>query len=240
MSFWQLTGLAAIAAVAENWSARRSHVVSTAILVVVNLIPLVLVLLGEWAAADLLIAYWIENVAVGFWAVVRIATARGRDLPGAVRMRINDRPVSSTPSRGMLAGFFVVHYGIFTLVHGVFTVVFVTMTTTYGTVTGWALIGLSLLVSHGLSTAVHWFGQGERTRVSPSEAMGQPYGRVIVMHLAIMGTFFLVLRADTDAQLWPAVLLVGLKTVLDIGLHLRQHARAPVPPKPREGPATKW
>ena len=52
--------------------------------------------------------------------------------------------------------------------------------------------------------------------------MFRPYGRVMVLHVVILGGGFLVTLLGS--QLIPLALLVILKTGLDLFSHLREHA----------------
>ena len=102
-----------------------------------------------------------------------------------------------------------------------------------------------LMLSHGLSTALYWFARGERDVVSPQRAMTQPYGRVVILHVVVLASFFLLVAGTVgglggsrapgagslDVRLWPAILLVTVKVVVDVVTHLRQHR--PVPRLPR-------
>jgi len=51
--------------------------------------------------------------------------------------------------------------------------------------------------------------------------MFQPYGRVVIMHLTIMAGGFLGMTLG--APVLGLIVLVMLKTVIDILAHLRQH-----------------
>src|SRR5688500_9913700 len=83
---------------------------SLAFLIGMNLVPLGFLLFADWSPGDVLIAYWLENVVIGLFTVVKIVTARagGEDATRAA-------------TKIGLAAFFTFHFGIFTLVHGVFT-----------------------------------------------------------------------------------------------------------------------
>jgi MFS family permease len=100
------------------------------------------------------------------------------------------------------------------------------------------LAGLTLALSHVGSLWLNWYDGGERWRVSAATAMWQPYPRMLVLHVAIILGFGLVLRSVGTAdgasgleELAPVLLLLGLKTVVDLALHLweRRRAAAPVP-----------
>lgn len=53
--------------------------------------------------------------------------------------------------------------------------------------------------------------------------MWQPYGRIIVLHVAIIGSGF-ILKA-MHSPLLGLLLLVGLKTLLDLAAHLRERVK---------------
>jgi hypothetical protein len=102
-------------------------------------------------------------------------------------------------------GFFCLHYGIFTSVHGLFLVLlfgggpqrwhrFPGPGAFWSVVRenhlGWALLGLA--ISHGVSFVTNYLGQGEYRRASLDQLIMQPYGRVIVLHVAILAGAFLL------------------------------------------------
>lgn len=250
----RVLGLQALAALADAMPARTARVLTLALLVGANVVPLVALLTGAWQAGDVLVTYWLENVAIGIWQVVKLMTAQGSDPvaeglagpalvgSGAVA-HVNGRPVaiSGPVARVFLSAFFVMHYGMFTLVHGVFTFMLAHRSGTSGSVRSFAIAFLVLLSSHGLSTAIYWFGRGERRQNGVVSTMKQPYRRILVLHFAVIGSFFLMFGLgslsgssgplpDTAAggpspslSVLPGVLLIALKTALDAGLHLRAH-----------------
>jgi hypothetical protein len=79
---------------------------SVIVLVLANLIPLGGVLFFGWQVFPIMFLFWLENVVVGAFNVVKMILARG--------------PGSHVGVKLFLVPFFTVHYGIFTLVHGVF------------------------------------------------------------------------------------------------------------------------
>lgn len=97
-----------------------------------------------------------------------------------------------------------------------------------------ALAGVALFLSHGASFLFNYIGRGEYLVASPSRQMGSAYGRVFVLHLTII--FGSLVVAFLGAPIGALLILVGLKTAFDLGLHLREH-RASGPPLPT-GPAS--
>ncbi|GIX30572.1 MAG: hypothetical protein KatS3mg124_1044 [Porticoccaceae bacterium] len=153
------------------------------------------------------------------------------------------------------ASFFLFHFGAFTGVHGVFvdalfplvperfaldelTLPFVFVfpeicaritVHLLGQAPPLLLSGVALLfASHGISFLVHYLLRGEAAAARPGAEMMAPYGRVVVLHAVVLGGGFLAAaRGSPAAVLW---LLAILKTLLDLGLHLRFHRAGAAPP----------
>jgi hypothetical protein len=225
--------------------------VAIALLVVANLVPLVGVLFLGWDLATLVAVYWAENGVVGVFAVLRILTAGNA---GALAFVPQPPPPPGRPAvthipsgaaKLFLAPFFCVHYGMFWFVHGVF--VWFALPAMFaaagggagrlaegipfqealgsgpdvGTVLSAALV---LFVSHGASFVLNWIIGGESRASSPTAEMGAPYARVIVLHLTIILGAFAV--AFLGAPIWALVVMVVLKTGIDLSAHLAERRRA--------------
>jgi hypothetical protein len=80
-----------------------------------------------------------------------------------------------------------------------------------------------LIVSHGFSFFWNYIGRGEFRRVSPDRLMGQPYARIVVLHIAIIFSGFLLILFRSPIV--GLLLLIILKICLDVSSHLREHAR---------------
>jgi len=192
-------------------------------LVLANLVPVFGVVVLHWEVFPLMFLFWSENVVVGAFNVLKMLT----NQPGSVVMWIG---------KLFFIPFFCVHYGMFTFVHGIFVVGmfgnhfgqahgFPNATTFWGVVgeykLGWAILGLA--VSHGVSFVTNYIGKGEYQRVGLSQLMSQPYGRIMVMHFAILFGGFLVMALHSPT---PALLLlVALKTAFDLGSHVGERKK---------------
>lgn len=219
-------------------SSRRLSVVA---LLVANAIPIVGVAFLGWSLMTILVLYWLENGIVGLWTIPRIALARGTGVGGPVGLG----PEAAGCVRYSLIPFFIVHYGLFWFVHGVFILtlpLFASMggagpATRFGEALGGdapgfgsvdqgavAFAALALVVSHGVSFFVNYLGAGEYLRTTPQARMVAVYGRVVVLHLTILLGAFAV--AILGGPIWILVILVVGKTVLDLGLHAREHRAA--------------
>ncbi|MEM7698052.1 MAG: DUF6498-containing protein, partial [Verrucomicrobiota bacterium] len=156
-----------------------TRILTSLVLVLANLIPLYGVFAWEWRVFDIVLVYWIENLIVGLFNVARILFARApAGAPGG--------------PRGCLAPFFVVHYGIFCTVHGVFVFTLLGGGSSPSDieqelVSGW--LGLSvaaLFISHLVSFVFNFLIRGEGRDRAPAQQMFAPYGRIVVLHLAIL------------------------------------------------------
>ncbi len=110
------------------------------ILIASNCIPLVGVLFFGWRVADIVFLYWMENVIIGGFNVLKILTCvpgnskvpAGPPSEVAERLRStfarnnsaeNDDSQNELPFHAIklfLAPFFTFHYGLFCTVHGIF------------------------------------------------------------------------------------------------------------------------
>ena len=79
----------------------------------------------------------------------------------------------------------------------------------------------ALIVSHGVSFVQHYLVGKEYASATPEGLMGRSYGRIIVMHVAILASAAFVMVIGSP---WPLlVVLVALKTAIDLCLHIRSH-----------------
>lgn len=206
-----------------------------AFLLLANLLPLVGVFAWGWSLSDLLLLYWIENGVVGIYTVAKLLLVQPE----------GQSPGQRLASKAFGVPFFIVHYGMFWLVHGLFVVTLfggmlfggasptipvqpqtfffaaVIVSWMRADVLAWPVAGL--LVSHGVSFLSNYLAQGEYRRQSVNELMGQPYGRVVVLHVTILaGGFLAMLLGQSQLVL---LLFVALKAVVDLWAHLREHGR---------------
>ncbi len=196
-------------------------------LIAVNLIPLFGVLFFGWSLFSIMFLYWLENGIIGFFNIFKIALSRAPSSGGS-SFTINGRPISPS-NKEIRIIFFIFHYGLFWTVHGVFVFLFFGMSSSsdlFGGVglRGVAIAAAALFLSHGVSFFVNFLGKEEYLTVSPDQQMTEPYSRVVVLHVTILaGGFF----ADSlGAPRVALVLLILLKTVIDLLAHLREHRKA--------------
>jgi hypothetical protein len=215
---------------------------SAILLVAVNAIPLLGVAFWGWSLMLILVLYWLESGIVGVINVFKIARAEGGSDEPAVsiqgnRVTVRMGALTSTMGRGPIIGFFVLHYGLFWAVHGVFVFLlplFAGLSGIDGAVgpmdfgplplDGLAWSAALLAASHAVSFFTNYLGRGEYLRVTPAGQMMSVYGRVFALHLTIvLGAVVIGLFGTPIAALF---LLVGVKTTIDLFLHLREHRGA--------------
>jgi hypothetical protein len=192
-------------------------------LLLANAVVLVGVVFFEWQIYLIMLLFWSENVTIGLFTMLKMLTARPREL-------------SVWPSKLILIPFFAVHYGIFTTVHGVFVRSLFGADDSIGrgliaesaemsrlvVESGLSVALLAVVLSHGFSFVWNYLATGEYREADVQEQMSRPYGRVVVLHLTIILGGFLVMILQSPLGVL-AVLVVG-KTILDAKMHEREHA----------------
>jgi hypothetical protein len=194
--------------------------VSVLALLAANLFPLAGVIFLGWDVFPLMVLFWMENLVIGIYTVFKMLLIPHNNANWAAKLSI--------------IPFFCVHYGIFTLVHGIFVFVLfggyltgvsspIDPAEAWQRVWDYQLVwgGLILLISHGVSLFRNYIGAGEYKQSKLNQVMGQPYGRVIILHVTILfGGFLMMILGSPVIGL---ILLIVLKTVIDIRAHLREH-----------------
>lgn len=222
-----------------------------ALLVGANLVPLAGVFAWDWKVFDIVALYWMENVIVGVFNVAKMLIC----APDPARIRLPEtRAGGSADAAGSGAApalvhhlsklffipFFTVHYGLFTLVHGIFVFALLGgkeslevadpvagLRGMIGEVLGgggkWA--ALALAISHGVSFGQHFLIGGEYRRTAAPIQMFAPYGRVVVLHVAILLGAFAAQALGSPLPL--LAILIGGKIAVDLALHRRSHRPRP-------------
>jgi hypothetical protein len=193
------------------------------LLIAANLVPLWGVLVWDWPVFPLLVLFWAENVILGVLNVLRMLLADPADLP-------------LWATKLFMVPFFCVHYGMFTAGHGLFVFTFFggdayepliddlwTHHAFFHAVHEyqlWAPLAV-LAGSHLFSFIWNYIGRGEYLRAEVDNLMVKPYARIIVLHVTIIlgGLAAMAL----GSPVWALLLLLAMKTGIDLGAHLREH-----------------
>ena len=207
-------------------------------LIAANIIPIIGVLYLEWDAFYIVLLYWSENLVIGFYNILKIAFSA---VP---------HPVVHL-GKFFLAPFFACHYGGFTAIHGFFVLAIFKKDVNFQSIEGKAwpcffvfvqmLINVAkqiyliipsqirfaifaLFLSHGVSFVYNYILKKEYKRAKGQKLMMAPYGRVVVMHFTVLGGAFFSFVFGSPASI--LLLLIVLKTIVDVNLHLRSHNKA--------------
>jgi hypothetical protein len=181
-----------------------------AALLLLNLVPAFGVLHYGWTTFDLIFLYWLENLVIGAFMILRILVRR------------YEHPVMLVMPLFMVP-FFSFHYGMFCYVHGIFvfelfgpeSIKNMELLPAIPDVlrSNHLLIGVTALSLFHLFTWVNElvrFGPGADDIKSVTV---RPYRRIIVLHITIIvGGFVITALGEPSAAL---LILIGLKIAFD-------------------------
>ena len=201
---------------------------SSLVLIAANLLPLYGVLALDWPVFPVMLLFWLENVVIGALNALRMLLADPTDL-------------ALWSAKLFMVPFFCIHYGMFTAIHGSFVVSLfggknydrmdqglVPVEGVLRAITDFGIApALAVLAgSHVFSFLWNFLMRGEFRRVSLSELMGQPYKRVIVLHLTII--FGGGVAMALGSPVWALLALIALKIGFDLNAHVKEHAKLAV------------
>ena len=196
---------------------------SVATLLIANILPLLGVIFLKWEVFPLLVVFWLENVIVGVFNVLKMLLAS---------------PASGKQwgTKVVAIPFFCFHYGMFTAVHGMFVFLMFggilvgepefptpgNLARVFDIYQLWWAV-LALFISHLVSFIFNYIGRGEYKQANVNTLMGQPYARVVILHVTIIIGAFLI--GIFGSPVFALILLIALKAVIDIQAHLREHKK---------------
>lgn len=202
------------------------------VILAVDLFPIIAVLTLGWGAAALVFLYWLENLIVGAVALAKMIAASMKDSPFGLLAML------------FLGPFFIVHYGMFCFVHGIFVAGFAELpiggnpdftgptgliqlafsSGAYMALFVWAIIVLQAF----LYVRDFILGQ-EYKRASVDQMMMAPYGRIIILHIAIFAGAFAL--ESFGEPMWGMLGLIGLRAVWGVILAMRRRVQLDAAPQ---------
>lgn len=196
--------------------ARPSGPGPTLALIAANLLPLTGVLFAHWRLDQVMVLFWAESGVVALYTLAKmVIVGRWLAIPAGV--------------------FFLAHFGGFMAIHFLFIYeIFVRGLHAGGRepALGEALSGvffplwpalLALLLSHGVSFVLNFCARGEHRSVTLTTLMGEPYKRVVLMHLTLLFGGWVVLAVHDPR---PALaILILLKIFTDLFAHRQERSR---------------
>ncbi len=211
------------------------------LILAVDLFPIYAVLSFGWGAAPLVFLYWLENLIVGAVALARMLATSMKEHPLGVLGML------------FLGPFFVFHYGMFCFVHGIFLNVFAEMgqggSPDFESPLGLISVALNsgqhmslfIAVIVGLQAFLFvrdFLMRGQYSDTSVEAEMSAPYGRIIVLHIALfagMGglmvlgePLFGVLALIGLRAIWGVIMTVRRRMTLDGAVQEKVDAPSPI------------
>jgi hypothetical protein len=214
-------------------------------LIAANVVPLAGVLFLGWDAGVILLLYWAENLIIGGYSVLRILFAASGPPVSHIQK------VLLVPFFAIHYGGFCAVHGIFVSIFvgglgggaqaaafpdhdqwpgplvfvGLLVGVVRHFWDEHGEELLWPLVALAL--SHGISFVQNFIVRGEHRSAGPKALMAAPYGRILLLHVALIVGGLPVLLLGSPLPL--VAILVVFKVVADVFLHARSHgARGPL------------
>nr|WP_321360881.1 DUF6498-containing protein [uncultured Hyphomonas sp.] len=155
----------------------------------VDLLPVIAVVFFGWKAVPLVALYWLENLVIGVFTILRMIGTVAADI-------------LNLAAAAFMVPFFTVHYGMFCFGHGVFLSAFAGSKTGnvapgFGgmrTLVDWALgtgpymlwfVGAIILINM-LFYLIDFIGRGDFRNTQLPAEMFAPYGRIVTLHVAII------------------------------------------------------
>ncbi len=174
-----------------------------------NLFGLAIALYMSWSPAMIILLFWAENIVTGLWQLPRFYIASGETKP------------IKTSARIFTSIFFLFHYGFFTFVHGIFVLALffqqapepAAFIRVISSQHGLTLALLGMLISHG-AQFFNALNSGQLAQMSLNDVMSEPYRRIVVLHLVIIGSGLLLSLAPGHATV-ALILLALIKSIMD-------------------------
>lgn len=193
----------------------RWHSLSSLALIAANMIPLLGVLFFAWDVGEIMLLFWAESAVIGFYNLLKM--------------------IKIGKWAALFYGpFFVGHYGGFMAGHLLFIYGFfgnsfgentdIDQQQLFADFIALSPALLAFFVSHGISYLNNFLGRHEYLNKDISAQMGQPYKRIIIMHVTIIFGGFLAMTMES--ALPALLLLIILKVAADLRGHLREHGAA--------------
>lgn len=203
--------------------------ITAASLIITNLFLLVCAIIFEWRIYDQVMVFWSENLVIGFYTLIKIPFCR----PVSSDM-IDHLPVSPKYAVYVLIPFFLLGFLIFcalhlALIHGLFA----------DDVEAYAraheqdlfpqidwipvLIAVcALMVNHGISLGINFFGRKEYMRYTMTDMFTVPYKRLVFVHMAVMISG-LTLNSFGHESVFAVILFFAVKIWVDYRRHKAEH-----------------
>lgn len=187
----------------------------------VDFVPVFMVLFFGWRAEALVLLYWSENVVIGVAAAIRIIWSSLYLKTAGIFLAL------------FLVPFFCLHYGMFCFGHGVFVFSFANnpelgMGNTAPSlfklfqmvelvrvaIPGMTIVLALITVYQAIAIARDYGSWDNQHRRLPFEEMLAPYGRIVTLHIAIIGAGVLLIALGNPMS--GVLVLILIRMVVSI------------------------
>ncbi|MGH1470181.1 MAG: DUF6498-containing protein [Cellvibrionaceae bacterium] len=208
----------------------------------INLMPILWLLYGDWKVDSLIQLYWLENVIIGGYLLLKI-------------LSISTNSVAAFSKNFFSALFFLMHFGGFCAIHGMLIYTFfdhsniadqitdnlhnqlgpfiiiemlyrVLIHTWLSFPTGFHWTAYGLIISHGINFLQNHIMNGNYKKTKANKLAKEPYRHIVIMHVAVIACAIPISILNSPTLLLIA-LIVG-KTYLDVHLLLKERKTIPV------------
>jgi hypothetical protein len=174
-------------------------------ILVSNLLPVFGILYLHWSMGSVMVLYWVENVIVGLFTILKIAFARAQIGSGTGKLAI--------------IVFFCLHFGGFCLGHGII-IAGLFLPRLYRSWNWQSLLAelwvpiLGMVISYGISFVQHYLRGGIYKRASLTKLMFEPYPRIVPLHFGIILGGFVCFAFGSP--IWFVLMLIAFKTTAEV------------------------
>jgi hypothetical protein len=211
-------------------------------LLAANLVPILGVLVWKWSVFPILALLWLETVMLGAVQFLRMLFAYpGNWVVGVLKLILLPFILLYLGMYGMVvllvAVFVFGTFGPPEVAHAFWSVLWSAsdakgllpvpdaLQVLRSQVDTWMMVSIAALVaSHLYSFFWNYLYRGECRRISLAAMLIWPIARLGLVWLAIGAGALGLLRLDfVEAPAWMVIVLIGVKTALDLHAHLREH-----------------
>lgn len=190
-----------------------------------SIVPLIGVLFFHWSVFAILLSYWLENVVIGVYQVLKMRQAT-MNYPVNERNALVLGPLRPVmPSeRLFLPIFFCVHYGLFLWGHLQFLRFFGNVGSS-SVLFNWTILlsALPFVITHGKIYIEKYIGEKQYEKIPLAKLFIGPYRRIVVLHMVvILGSIPLMFASKFIP--FVGVFLILLKVILDVVLEEKEFA----------------
>ena len=187
---------------------------SSAALVAANSVPVFGVLFFQWNLFHILLLYWVESGVIGWYAILRQFRGNFAEALGSSFL-------------------FLMHLVFFLGLQGLFLItiygpdegsgsIIASLAKIVPSLVTLRLAILSFFISYGIAFVKEWREKQTNQKMDPFWAILPMYGRMLFLQIVIVMGGFLVARFHQPVL--SLVLLIGMKTFVDIGVSLKREA----------------